>query len=67
MQFLVQRDIKIGKLEYGDDYVKYNGDTFVRKTINGRDMIHIDGQWQEAGTATFPWEDDANNGTEQIV
>ena len=60
-------DIKIGKLEYGDDYVKYNGDTFVRKTINGRDMIHIDGQWQEAGTATFPWEDDANNGTEQIV
>ena len=23
-------DIKIGKLEYGDDYIKYNGETFAR-------------------------------------
>ena len=25
-------DIKIGKIEYGDDYVKWNGSTFPRKT-----------------------------------
>ena len=56
-------DIKVGKLEYGDNYVKYNGDTFVRETINGRDMINIHGEWKEAGDTGFPWEDDANNGT----
>ena len=56
-------DIKVGKLEYGDNYVKYNGDTFVRETINGRDMINIHGEWKEAGDTGFPWENDANNGT----
>ena len=55
-------DMKIGKLEYGDDYIKYNGDTFARKTKNGKDMILIDGKWEEAGHTGFPWEDDANNG-----
>ena len=60
-------DMKVGKLEYGDDYVKYNGDTFVRETINGKDMINIYGEWKEAGDTGFPWEDDANNGTQQNV
>ena len=23
-------DMRVGKLEYGDDYIKYNGDTFAR-------------------------------------
>ena len=55
-------DIKIGKLEYGDDYVKYNGETFPRETKNGKDMIFVDGKWKEAGHHGFPWEDDANNG-----
>ena len=55
-------DMRTGKLEYGDDYIKYNGDTFARETINGKDMIMIDGKWFEAGEADFPWEDDANNG-----
>ena len=55
-------DIKIGKLEYGDDYIKYNGDTFARETKNGKDMINIYGEWKEAGDTGFPWEDDANNG-----
>ena len=55
-------DIKTGKLEYGDDYVKYNGETFPRETRNGKDMIFIDGKWKEAGHHGFPWEDDANNG-----
>jgi hypothetical protein len=55
-------DMRTGKLEYGDDYVKYNGDTFIRKTINGKDMINVYGEWKEAGDTGFPWEDDANNG-----
>ena len=55
-------DMRIGKLEYGDDYIKYNGDTFVRKTIKGKDMINVHGEWKEAGDYGFPWEDDANNG-----
>ena len=55
-------DMRIGKLEYGDDYIKYNGDTFPRQTKRGKDMILIDGEWKEAGHTGFPWEDDANNG-----
>ena len=54
-------DMKIGKLEYGDDYVKWNGDTFERETRNGKDMIKIDGKWKEAGHEDFPWENEANN------
>jgi len=56
-------DMKIGKLEYGDYHVKYNGKTFRRETRNGKDMILVDGKWKEAGDTGFPWEDDANNGT----
>ena len=55
-------DMRTGKLEYGDDYIKYNGDTFARETMNGRDMINVYGEWKEAGDHGFPWEDDANNG-----
>jgi len=55
-------DIKIGKLEYGDYHIKYNGETFRRETIDGKDMILVDGKWKEAGSSGFPWEKDANNG-----
>ena len=55
-------DIKIGKLEYADDYIKYNGETFERKDINGVDSILVDGKWKEAGDDDFPWEENANNG-----
>ena len=55
-------DIKIGKLEYTDDYIKWNGETFERETRNGKDMIKVDGKWKEAGSHGFPWENDANNG-----
>ena len=55
-------DMKIGKLEYSDDYIKYNGEVFPRETIKGMDMIFIDGEWKEAGHTDFPWELDANNG-----
>ena len=55
-------DIRIGKLEYGDHYVKYNGETFPRENRNGVDMIMFNGEWKQAGNHGFPWEDDANNG-----
>ena len=55
-------DIKLGKLEYGDDYIRYNGEMFPRQTINGKDMILVENKWKEAGHTGFPWEDDANNG-----
>ena len=60
-------DIKIGKLEYGDYHVKYNGETFRRETINGLDMIRVDGEWKEAGSHDFPWEVDANNGSTPVI
>jgi len=57
-------DIKISpnKLSYTDDYVRYDGVTYPRETINGKDMIQVDGKWKEAGSHDFPWENDANNG-----
>ena len=55
-------DMKIGKLEYGDHYIKYNGEKFPRMDIDGVDSILVEGEWKEAGHTGFPWEDDANNG-----
>ena len=53
--------MRTGKLEYGDNFVKYDGVTYPRETINGKDMIKVDGKWTEAG-GDFPWEKDANYG-----
>jgi len=52
-------DMKLGKLAYNDDNVYYDGVTYPRQTINGKDMIKVDGQWKEAGD-DFPWERTAN-------
>ena len=49
-------DINLGRLAYTDDSVYYNGITYPRETINGKDMIKVDGKWKEAGTHNFPWE-----------
>ena len=57
-------DMKIGKLKYDDTSVTYNGEVFPRETINGKDMIKVDGKWKQAGDTGFPWENDANNGIE---
>ena len=54
-------DMKLGKLAYTDDYIMYNGEKFQRTTINGKDMIIVDGVAKEAGSEVFPWEKDANN------
>ena len=55
-------DIKVGKLAYGDNFVKFNGVVYPRKTINGNDIIIVEGEAKEAGSNDFPWENDANNG-----
>jgi len=55
-------DMKIGKLRYEDDYIKYNGETYDRQTIEGQDMIQYEGKWIEAGSMELPWELEANNG-----
>ena len=60
-------DMKIGKLAYTDNNVTYNGEVFPRMDVNGVDSILVDGEWKEAGSHDFPWENDANNGTETIV
>ena len=52
-------DMKLGKLAYNDDSVYYDGVTYPRETINGKDMIKVDGKWKEAGD-DFPWERSAN-------
>ena len=52
-------EIKLGKLAYTDNDVTYNGVKYPRETINGKDMIKVDGQWKEAGTHDFPWEQKA--------
>ena len=57
-------DIKIGKLSYNDNYITYNGEKFARMDIDGVDSILVDGKWKEAGDTGFPWENDANNGTD---
>ena len=57
-------DMKIGKLTYEDNYVTYNGEDFPRMDIDGVDSILVDGEWKEAGHTGFPWENDANNGSD---
>ena len=57
-------DMKLGKLAYDDDSVTYNGEKFPRMDIDGVDSILVDGKWKEAGDTGFPWENDANNGTD---
>ena len=59
-------DMRIGKLAYGDDFIKYNGVTYPRRTINGKDMIIVDGVAKEAGDHDFPWEVEANGGNENV-
>tara|TARA_R100000808_G_scaffold1254_1_gene5905 strand:+ start:175 stop:606 length:432 start_codon:yes stop_codon:yes gene_type:complete len=60
-------DMKLGKLAYDDNSVTYNGEVFPRVTIDGKDMIIVDGVAKEAGDHGFPWEDDANNGMDPSV
>ena len=57
-------DMKLGKLAYTDDSITYNGKVYPRRTINGKDMIIVDGVAKEAGSEGFPWEKEAINGND---
>ena len=53
-------DIKIGKLIYDDHSITFDGVVYPRENIDGKDMIYCDGEWKEAGSHDFPWEEKAN-------
>ena len=55
-EMIHQKDMQIGKLAYADDHIKWDGETFERKAVKGKDMIMYEGQWVEAGHDHFPWE-----------
>ena len=44
--------IELGKVDYGDNYVFYDGVTYPRE--NG--MIYFEGEWLPEGDVEFPWE-----------
>ena len=45
-------DMKIGKLAYEDDYIKWNGREYPRK----QGKILFNGEWIPEGGKDFPWE-----------
>ena len=45
-------DMKVGKLAYNDDAIKWNGEIYERKDGN----IFFHGQWLPEGSKEFPWE-----------
>jgi|TARA_R100001129_G_scaffold167491_1_gene135139 hypothetical protein len=47
-----QTDMRLGKLAYNDDYIKWNGEMYERK--NGK--IYYNNEWQDEGSKNFPWE-----------
>jgi len=47
-----QTDMKVGKLAYSDNHLKWNGETYNRQD----GMIEYEGQWMPEGSKDFPWE-----------
>ena len=47
-----QTDMKIGKLAYDDNFIKWDGEIYNRK--NGK--IFYDNKWVPEGSKDFPWE-----------
>jgi hypothetical protein len=45
-------DMKIGKMKYDDNHIKWNGIEYPRE--NGK--ILYEGEWVEEGGKEFPWE-----------
>lgn len=46
------KEMKQGKISYGDDYVRDGNKTYHRK--DGK--IKYNGKWHEEGSNVFPWE-----------
>ena len=47
-----QTDMKIGKLAYDDNFIKWDGEIYDRK--NGK--IFYNNEWVPEGSKDFPWE-----------
>jgi hypothetical protein len=47
-----QTDMKLGKLAYNDNCIKWNGEVHERK--NGK--IYYENEWAPEGSKHFPWE-----------
>ena len=47
-----QTDMKLGKLTYDDNFIKWNGEIYDRK--DGK--ILYNGEWRDEGWEQFPWE-----------
>jgi len=47
-----QTDMKLGKLAYDDNFIKWNGEIYDRK--NGK--IFYNNEWVPEGSKDFPWE-----------
>ena len=47
-----QTDMKIGKLAYDDNFIKWNGQMYERKD----GMINYNGEMMPEGSKEFPWE-----------
>ena len=45
-------EMKIGKLDYDDNHIKWNGRTYQRK----KGKILYNGEWVSEGSKEFPWE-----------
>jgi len=45
-------DMKVGKLDYSDTHIKWNGEVYERKD----GMINYEGQMIPEGDKSFPWE-----------
>lgn len=50
------KEMKSGKIEYGDDYIRDGKNTYQRKTRNGKDMVKVNGKWHEVGDDRLAWE-----------
>jgi hypothetical protein len=46
------KDMRLGKLAYSDDFVKWNGQSYPRK--DGK--ILYNNEWVREGSKDFPWE-----------
>ena len=46
------KEIKSGRIAYGDDWVRSDGNTYPRKD----GMIKYNGEWKPEGDSSFPWE-----------
>ena len=56
------KEIKSGRIAYGDDWVRSDGKTYPRK--NGK--IKYNGKWKREGDSSFPWEKRAEKAEKNV-